>query len=132
MSDTERVVTRRGVELMRERSTEILARIRVVPEREGDKTVGMRLFGTRVRRDGGWLRDARGRVVLLRGLDYSGLEFGNFVGLPNGPEEADFAQMASWGVDVVRLPAAPARLVPWGIWILAREIVHVGGSVALF
>jgi polysaccharide export outer membrane protein len=34
--------------------------------------------------------------------------------------------------DVVRLPAAPARLLPWGLWTLAREVVHVGGSVALF
>jgi hypothetical protein len=58
------------------------------------------LFASRVRRDGQWLRDVRGRVVLLRGLNYSGLEFGNFVGMPHGPEEADFAQMASWGVDV--------------------------------
>jgi polysaccharide biosynthesis/export protein len=34
--------------------------------------------------------------------------------------------------DVVLLPAAPARLVPYGFWTVAREIVHVGGSVALF
>lgn len=56
--------------------------------------------------DGTWLRDRRGRVVLLRGMNYSGLEFGNFPGAPHGPEEADFAQMASWGVNVVRLPIA--------------------------
>jgi hypothetical protein len=43
--------------------------------------------------DGTWLRDRRGRVVLLRGMNYSGLEFGNFPGAPHGPEEADFAQM---------------------------------------
>jgi protein involved in polysaccharide export with SLBB domain len=34
--------------------------------------------------------------------------------------------------DVVRLPAAPGRLVPYGLWTVGREIIHVGGSVALF
>jgi polysaccharide export outer membrane protein len=34
--------------------------------------------------------------------------------------------------DVVRVPPAPARLLPWGVWTLAREMVHVGGSVLLF
>ena len=48
----------------------------------------------------------RGRVVLLRGVNYSGLEFGNFFGSPRPPEESDFAQMATWGVNVVRLPIA--------------------------
>jgi polysaccharide biosynthesis/export protein len=34
--------------------------------------------------------------------------------------------------DVVRLPTSIARVVPWGVWTLAKEMVHVGGSVALF
>ena len=34
--------------------------------------------------------------------------------------------------DVIRLPTSYARVVPWGFWTLAKEIVHVGGSVALF
>ena len=34
--------------------------------------------------------------------------------------------------DVVHVAAAPARVVPWGLWILAREMIHIGGSVALF
>ena len=77
----------------------------VAPARAG-------LFAGRVRREGQWLRDGRGRVLVLRGLNYSGLEFGNFVGMPHGPEEADFAQMASWGVDVIRLPVAWHYLEP--------------------
>ena len=60
----------------------------------------------RLRSDGEWVRDGRGRVVLLRGVNYSGLEFGNFFGSPRPPEESDFAQMATWGVNVVRLPIA--------------------------
>src|SRR5262249_46059700 len=70
------------------------------------------LLPRRVRSDGTWLRDRAGRVVLLRGMDYSGLEFGNFLGAPHGPEEADFAQMASWGVNVIRLPIAWNYLEP--------------------
>src|SRR5215470_15418511 len=62
--------------------------------------------------DADWVRDVSGRVVLLRGANYSGLEFGNFVGNPHGPEESDFAQMASWGVSVVRLPVAWKYLEP--------------------
>ncbi len=34
--------------------------------------------------------------------------------------------------DVVHVPASPERLVPWGVWSVAREMVHVGGSVLLF
>src|SRR5262249_5265020 len=56
--------------------------------------------------DPDWVRDAQGRVVILRGANYSGLEFGNFVGNRNGPAEADFAQMEGWGFNVIRLPIA--------------------------
>lgn len=69
-------------------------------------------FADRLASDGQWIRDADGRVILLRGLNYSGLEFGNFIGRPNGPQEADFVQMASWGVNVIRLPVAWHYLEP--------------------
>lgn len=62
--------------------------------------------------DAQWIRDAQNRVVILRGANYSGLEFGNFIGNPNGPAEADFAQMKSWGFNVIRLPFAWNYLEP--------------------
>jgi protein involved in polysaccharide export with SLBB domain len=34
--------------------------------------------------------------------------------------------------DVVRVPADAARLIPWALWAVAKEMVHVGGSVLLF
>ena len=34
--------------------------------------------------------------------------------------------------DVVRLPVSRSRVVPWGVWTVAREMIHVGGNVLLF
>jgi len=34
--------------------------------------------------------------------------------------------------DVVRLPVSKSRVVPWGMWTVAREMIHVGGNVLLF
>jgi protein involved in polysaccharide export with SLBB domain len=34
--------------------------------------------------------------------------------------------------DVITLPAAPARVVPWAMWTIGREMVHIGGNVLLF
>ena len=34
--------------------------------------------------------------------------------------------------DVVRLPVSAVRVVPWGMWTVARELVRVGGNVLLF
>lgn len=34
--------------------------------------------------------------------------------------------------DVVQIPASYARLVPWALWTVTRELVRVGGSVLLF
>jgi polysaccharide export outer membrane protein len=34
--------------------------------------------------------------------------------------------------DVVHVPASVTRVVPWSVWTVAREMIHVGGSVLLF
>lgn len=34
--------------------------------------------------------------------------------------------------DVVTLPAAPTRVVPWAMWTVTKEMVHIGGNVLLF
>ncbi len=70
------------------------------------------LEALRIHAESDWIRDSQERVVLLRGANYSGLEFGNFIGHAHGPEESDFAQMQSWGFDVIRLPIAWSYLEP--------------------
>ncbi|HZR71094.1 MAG TPA: SLBB domain-containing protein [Burkholderiales bacterium] len=34
--------------------------------------------------------------------------------------------------DVVTVPAATAKLVPYGMWTLTKDVIHVGGSIPLF
>ena len=34
--------------------------------------------------------------------------------------------------DVVHVPVSMTRAVPWSVWTVAREMIHVGGSVLLF
>ncbi len=44
VSDTEYVLTRHAVETLFENAPALMRRVRVVPEKEGDKTLGLRLF----------------------------------------------------------------------------------------
>lgn len=57
--------------------------------------------------DGRWITDEGGDLVLLRGADYMGMEFGWF-----GHSEDDFKRMESWGFNVVRLPIAWSYVEP--------------------
>jgi hypothetical protein len=34
--------------------------------------------------------------------------------------------------DVVDVPTSAVKVVPWGVWKAVKELVYVGGSVALF
>lgn len=56
--------------------------------------------------DGPWLRDAKGRVVLLRGVNYVRSEVPPEQRVP--PREEDFVFLASLGFNLIRLP------VSWG------------------
>ncbi|MBY0275916.1 cellulase family glycosylhydrolase [Candidatus Binatia bacterium] len=56
--------------------------------------------------DGPWLRDAKGRVVLLRGANVVTRD-GTLAELPTEVHEQDFAFLASLGFNLVRLP------IPW-------------------
>jgi len=60
-----------------------------------------------LRADGFWIKDADGNVVLLRGTNYMGMEFGWFL-----HAEDDFRRIRSWGMNVVRLPIAWRYLEP--------------------
>lgn len=79
--------------------------------------------------DAPWIRDPEGRVKLLRASNYSGLEWGYFSDQPHGPEEADFAQIASWGITTIRLPIAWTYLEPQpnqiDVGYLTREVDRV-------
>ncbi len=85
-----------------------------------------------VHADAEWIRDRQGRVVLLRGANYSGLEFGNFVGNRRGPQESDFAQMASWGFNVIRLPIAWSYIEPEPNQFTDRYLIEQADTVIEF
>jgi protein involved in polysaccharide export with SLBB domain len=46
--------------------------------------------------------------------------------------EGRAADLALADGDVISIGAAPGRVVPWAMWTIAREMVHVGGNVLLF
>jgi aryl-phospho-beta-D-glucosidase BglC (GH1 family) len=53
-----------------------------------------------LRTNGKWIVDEDGNIVILRGANFMGYEFGAW----NAHTEEDYARMASWGFNVVRLP----------------------------
>jgi hypothetical protein len=65
-----------------------------------------------VRVEGAWLRDRRGRVVLLRGVTLPSVEWGRYVEQPDGPTEADFAGYERAGLNVVRVVFSWPALEP--------------------
>jgi hypothetical protein len=52
--------------------------------------------------NGKWIVDEDGNIVILRDANFMGYEFGAW----NTHTEEDYARMASWGFNVVRLPIA--------------------------
>ncbi len=62
--------------------------------------------------DGKWVRDSEGRIVLIQGMNFSGLEFGDFIGEPRGPLASDLDRIASWGHNTIRLPVAWRYIEP--------------------
>jgi endoglycosylceramidase len=55
--------------------------------------------------NGIWIVDGQGNTVVLRGVNFSGYEYGLWDGA-FAHSDADYVRMASWGFDVVRLPIA--------------------------
>jgi len=53
-----------------------------------------------LRTNGKWIVDEDGNIVILRGANFMGYEFGYW----SSHTEEDYAKMASWGFNVVRLP----------------------------
>jgi endoglycosylceramidase len=61
---------------------------------------------------GTWIVDSNQRPTLLRGVNYPGYENSNPYGRPKLHSEANYAQFARIGFNVVRLPISWARLEP--------------------
>lgn len=59
-----------------------------------------------------WLRDRKGRVVLLRGATFTVTETGMDIGPFGGPGEAALEKMEVLGMNLVRLPLSWALLEP--------------------
>lgn len=59
-----------------------------------------------------WLRDRKGRVVILRGATYTITETGVDIGPFRGPGEKTLAHLEALGMNLVRLPLAWSRLEP--------------------
>ncbi len=74
---------------------------------KGVKITPYGYYFSRLRSDGEKIIDEYGTPVILRGVDYSGLEYGF---LHQSPE--DFSWMASKGFNVLRLPVSMEYLMP--------------------
>ncbi len=57
--------------------------------------------------NGTWIVDEWDQIVILRGCNYMGLEFGQYV-----QKETDYVQMKGWGFNVVRTPIAWSYIEP--------------------
>ncbi len=67
------------------------------------------LLGGFLQAKGRWIVDEAGNIVILRGINFSGYEYGS----PwNDHTEQDYHKIASWGFNVVRLPIAWNFLEP--------------------
>jgi len=60
--------------------------------------------------EGKWIVDSEGNVIILHGANFMGYEFGSW----DKHAEEDYARMASWGFNVVRLPIAWQYIEPQG------------------
>jgi hypothetical protein len=58
--------------------------------------------------NGKWIVDHKGNITILRGANFMGYEFGAW----DMHTEEDYAKMASWGFNVVRLPIAWHHIEP--------------------
>jgi hypothetical protein len=90
----------------------------------------MTLSGAIAAAGGSLFAGDRGRATLIRTLG-SGEQQSYIVDL-GAVAQGETTDIAVTDGDVVQLPPDTARLVPWGVWTTARDLVRVGGSVLLF
>lgn len=93
-------------------------------------TRGLTLGGAIAAAGGQQFSGDRGRTVVRRVTPTGGSR--TFEVDLNAIADGRVADVPITDGDVVHVPVSMARVVPWSVWTVAREMIHVGGSVLLF
>ncbi len=98
-----------------------------VPSTQNTTPSILRLQRSFLRTEGRWIVDEAENIVVLRGVNFYGYEYGRW----NIHNEDDYRKIASWGFNVVRLPLAWNFIEPAeGVYDESYFLKHVDRDVS--